>query len=171
MWSTLRLLIGRRVLGLLGLGPSFDDKDGEIAVLRHQLAVLRRQVVRPRYSDTDRMVLSTLARLLPKDRWPVFVVTPATLLRWHRELVRRHWTQPYRPHRPGLPSDTVELVLRLARENPRWGYLRIVGQCAKLGVALSPTSVRNILRRHHLGPAPRRDGPTWVEFFRVCCVG
>jgi transposase InsO family protein len=117
------------------------------------------------------MVLSTLATMLAKDRWAVFLVTPSTLLRWHRELVRRHWNQPYRPHRAGLPSDTVELVLRLARENPRWGYFRIVGECAKLGVAISPTSVRNILRRHHLGPAPRRHGPTWVEFLRSQASG
>jgi hypothetical protein len=148
-----------------------DDKDVEIAVLRHQLAILRRQVARPRYTDTDRGVLSALAKLLPRDRWAVFLVTPATLLRWHRELARRQWTQPYHPHRRGLPSDTVELVLRLAGENPRWGYVRIVGECAKLGVVLCPSSVRNILRRHHLRPAPRRDGPTWVEFLRAQASG
>jgi hypothetical protein len=75
-------------------------------------------------------MLSMLARLLPRERWGVFLVTPATVLRWHRELVRRHWTQRHRHQRPGLPHDTVELVLRLARENPRWGYVRIAGECA-----------------------------------------
>jgi putative transposase len=86
---TLGFLIVRRVLGLAGLGPAPDAKDVEIAVLRHQLVMLRRQVARPRYRPADRMLLATLARLLPRERWPLFLVTPSTLLRWHRELVRR----------------------------------------------------------------------------------
>jgi putative transposase len=140
MCSSLRFLLLRRVLGVLRLGPKFDQKDVEIAVLRHQLAVLQRQVPRPRYNDSDRLLLSTLAALLPRDRWGVFPVTPATLLRWHRERVRRHWTQPHRPHHCGLPDETVELVSRLARENPRWRYVRVAGECAKLGVQeLNPT--------------------------------
>ena len=89
---TLAFLIVRRVLDLVGLGPTPDAKDVELAVLRHQLMVLRRQVARPRYASTDRMVLATLAKLLPRERWPVFLVTPATLLHWHRELVARRWT-------------------------------------------------------------------------------
>src|SRR5207248_3544178 len=92
MVSTMVFLFARRVLGLVGLGPKADDKDVEIAVLRHQLAVLHRQVARPRYAPTDRLVLATLARLLPRERWSAFLVTPATLLRWHRELVQRRWT-------------------------------------------------------------------------------
>jgi hypothetical protein len=123
MRSTVRFLIFRRVLGLLRLGPKPDEKDVEIAVLRHQLAILERQVPRPCYNDADRRLLSMLARLLPRERWGVFLVTPATLLRWHRELVRRHWAQPHRQRRSGLPDETVELVLRLARENRRWGYV------------------------------------------------
>ena len=108
-------------------------------MLRHQLAVLRRQLARPRYSPTDRAVLATLARLLSRARWAAFLVTPATLLRWHRELVARSWTYPRRGQAApnALDDDVVALVLRLARENPRWGYLRIVGECAKLGVAIS----------------------------------
>jgi putative transposase len=158
----------RRVLGLLGLGPAPDAKDVEIAVLRHQLMVLRRQVARPRYTPSDRLVLAMLARLLPRERWSAFLVTPATLLRWHRDLVRRRWTYPRRPgRRRGLDPSVVDLVLRLARENPRWGYQRVVGECAKLGVTVSATSVRNILRRHRLGPAPRRSGPTWTQFLRA----
>src|SRR5437870_6752975 len=90
----------------------------EIAVLRHQLMIVQRHVPRPRYNDNDRLLLSVLAKLLRRERWCVFLVTPTTLLRWHRELVRRRWTQPHRPRRPGLPDETVELVLRLARENP-----------------------------------------------------
>jgi len=93
----------------------------EIAVLRHQLLVLRRQVARPRYTPADRMILAALAKLLPRDRWPIFLVTPSTLLRWHRELIRRCWTYPTRDRRRGLDPQVVDLVLRLARENPRWG--------------------------------------------------
>ena len=129
--------------------------------------MLHRQVARPRYAPTDRLVLATFARMLPRERWSAFLVTPATLLRWHRELVRRRWTYPRKPRvRKGLDPAVVELVLRLARENPRWGYLRICGECAKLGMRVSATSVRNVLRRNGLGPAPRRGGPTWAEFLR-----
>ena len=91
---TLALVIVRRVLGLVGLGPAPDAKDVEIAVLRHQLMVVHRQVARPRYEPADRLVLAMLARLLPRERWSVFLVTPATLLRWHRELVAHRWTYP-----------------------------------------------------------------------------
>jgi putative transposase len=166
---TLGLVIVRRVLGLVGLGSAPDAKDMEIAVLRHQLMVLRRQVARPRYSPVDRVVLATVARLMPRERWSVFLVTPSTLLRWHRDLVRRRWTYPSTGRRDprALPEDVVELVVRLATENHRWGYLRIVGECGKLGITVSATSVRTILRSHRLGPAPRRGGPSWVEFLRA----
>jgi putative transposase len=149
----------RRILGVAGGGQSLDTKDVEIADLRHQLAVLRRQVARPRYTPGDRMVLAALA-MLPRDPWPVFLVTPSTLLRWHRELIRRRWTYPTTGRRRGLDPAVVELVLRLARDNPRWGYLRIAGECRKLGVTVSATSVRTILRWHRLGPAPRRSEPS-----------
>jgi hypothetical protein len=164
---TLAFMIVRRILGLVGLGRAPDAMDVELAVLRHQLMVLRRQVARPRYTPADRMVLATLARLLPRARWSVFLVTPATLLRWHRELVARRWT--YRrvgTIRPGLAPEVVDLVVRMARENPRWGYVRIVGECRKLGVRVSATSVRRILRRHRIGPAPGRGGPGWTAFLR-----
>jgi len=135
MGCSVTFLLVRRLLDLLRLGPSPDQKDVEIAVLRHQLAVLRRQVARPRYSPTDRAVLATLARLLSRDRWGIFLVTPATLMRWHRDLVARSWTYPRRGRSTpnALDEELVALVLRLARENPRWGYLRIVGECRKLG--------------------------------------
>jgi len=169
---TLAFIVVRQVVSLIGLGPSPDAKDVEIAVLRHQLLVLRRQVTRPRYTPADRMVLAALARLLPRDRWPIFLVTPSTLLRWHRELIRRRWTYPaVGRSRRGLEPEVVDLVLRLARENPRWGYMRIVGECRKLGVRVSTTSVRTILRRHRLGPAPRRGGPTWAQFLRTQAAG
>src|SRR3977135_736150 len=168
MGSPVVFLLVRRILGLLNLGPRQDDKDIEIAVLRHQLNVLRRQVPRPRYTPSDRALLATLARLLPRHRWSAFMVTPATLLRWDRHLVARHCTYPRnRKQRPGRDTKVIDTVLRLGRENPRWGYLRIKGECAKLGLVVSATSVRNLLRRHHLGPAPRRSGPTWKEFLRT----
>lgn len=169
---TVAFAVVRRVLRLVGLGPGADANEVEIAVLRHQLMVLRRQVSRPQYTPTDRLVLATLAKLLPRQRWPVFLVTPATLLRWHRDVVARRWTYPRtRRDRPGLDPQVVDLVVRLARENPRWGYLRIVGECRKLGVRLSATSVRRILRRHRIGPAPRRTGPTWTAFLRAQAGG
>ena len=147
-------------------------KDVEIVVLRHQLSVLRRQVKKPRLTWSDRALIALLARLVPRDRWSSFFVTPATILDWHRRLVRRRWTYPSRkPGRPPLPAETVELVVRLARENPRWGYLRIVGELRKLGVTVSATSVRNVLSRHGVGPAPRRDGPSWTEFLRAQAAG
>src|SRR6266540_6704193 len=166
---TLGFLIVRRVLGLVGLGSGPDTKDVEIPVLRHQLLVLRRQVARPRYTPADRLVLATLARLLPRKGWAVFLVTPSTLLRWHRELVRRRWTCPPTGRRDprALDPQVVQLVVRMAEENPRWGYVRIVGECRKLGVTVSATSVRTILRTHRLGPAPRRGGPSWTEFLRA----
>src|SRR3989441_11365164 len=116
MASTIVFRVIRRVFGLVGLGPKPDDKDVEIAVLRHQLAVLHRQVARPRYAPTDRPVLATLAKLLSRERWSAFLVTPATLLRWHRELVRRRWTyrRELRVQR-ALDPALVEPVLRLAR--------------------------------------------------------
>jgi hypothetical protein len=147
---TLVYLAVRRVLALVGLGPTPDAKDVEIAGLRHQVMVLRRQVARP---GTDRLVFATLSRLLPRERWSAFLVTPGTLARWHRELVRRRWTYPSRNNgaRRGLDPRWWSWWSRPARENPRWGYLRIVGECAKVGVRISATSVRTILRRHVWG--------------------
>jgi transposase InsO family protein len=165
-------MIVRQMLGALGCGPRPDADTVEIAVLRHQLAVLHRQVPRPRYAPSDRMLLAILAKLLPRERWAAFLVTPSTLLRWHRELVARRWTYPRtRDDRPGLDPAIVEVVLRLARENPRWGYLRIGGECRRLGLQASAPSVRRILRRHQLGPAPRRGGPSWAQFLRAQASG
>ena len=147
-------------------------KDAEILVLRHQMAVLRRQVARPRFTWSDRALVALLAKVVPRERWGSFLVTPQTILGWHRSLVRRHWTNPHRqPGRPALPSETVELICRLGRENPRWGYLRIVGELKKLGITVSKTSVASVLRRHGLSPAPRREGPTWSEFLSAQAKG
>jgi transposase InsO family protein len=117
--------------------------------------------------------LATLARFLSRDRWGAFLVTPATLLRWHRALVARLWTYPSggRSAPNALEDEVIDVVLRLARENPRWGYLRIVGECRKLGVTVSATAVRKLLRRHHLGPAPRTTGPSWSQFLKAQAAG
>jgi transposase InsO family protein len=140
-------------------------KDAEILVLRHQLAVLRRQVARPRFTWSDRALVALLAGLVPREHWRSFLVSPQTILGWHRSLVKKRWTYPHRPPgRRGLGKETVELICRLGRENPRWGYFRIVGELKKLGVTVSKTSVATVLRRHGLPPAPRREGPTWTQF-------
>jgi hypothetical protein len=128
-------------------------KELEVLVLRHQLAVLGRQERRPLLRPADRALLAALARLLP-PRWRHgLVVTPQTLLRWHRELVRRKWAQPRRAvGRPPTDARVRELVLRFARENPRWGDPRIAGELRKLGLRVSPSTTRRILLANRLGP-------------------
>ena len=170
---TVGLMVLRRLVGLLGLGPSPDAKDVEIAVLQHQLAVLRRQVTRPRYTPSDRLVLAWLAKLLPRARWSLFLVTPATLLRWHRELVARRWTYPHTgPGSRGLDPRSWSWCCRLARENPRWGYVRIVGEIGKLGHQPCPRRPCGGSPPPGPVPGPRRHcGPTWVEFSRAQAAG
>lgn len=158
----------RKLIELVALRPrSAEYKELEIVVLRHELAVLRRQVHRPDLRPADRVFLSAAARLLPRWRWSAFFVTPQTLLTWHRRLVARRWIYPSRgPGRPRLDPEIRTLVLQLARENPRWGYRRIVGELAGLGISVSATSVRKILVAGGLGPAGTRGGPAWSEFIR-----
>jgi putative transposase len=136
--------------------------------LRHELEILRRQVVRPKLRMVNRALLAAAACYLPRSSRGVLLVTPRTLLRWHRALVRRKWRQPEgRRGRPKLPAEVQELVLRLARENPRWGHRRICGELAKLGFRVSATTVRRLLAQAKLEPAPRRAGPSWREFLRA----
>jgi putative transposase len=158
----------RRLLQLLALcWRSQEFKELEIVVLRHELAILRRQVGRPALRPADRAFLAAASRLLPRTRWSSFLVTPDTLLRWHRHLVARRWTYPRRrPGRPSVGAEVRELVLRVARENPRWGYQRIAGELAGLGLSVSATTVRKLLREAGLGPAGERAGPSWREFLR-----
>src|SRR2546426_11480011 len=162
----------RRLLELLALRRRGEaQKDIEIVVLRHQLSVLRRQVKRPVFRRADRAFMAAASRVLSRERWRSFLFRPETLLRWHRQLVARKWTRPHRPPgRPALDPEIRELILRLARENPRWGYQRIRGELLKLGIRVSATTVGTLLRRHRLGPAPRR-GPTWSEFLRQQASG
>jgi len=163
----------RCTFGLLGLARrDAIAKDAEILVLCHQVAVLRRQVGRARFTWSDRALIALLAGLIPQERWTAFLVTPKTILGWHRRLVARHGTYPHRrPGRPSLEQETVELIVRLARENPRWGYLRIVGELRKLGITVSKGSVATVLARHGLPPAPRREGPTWSQFLSAQAKG
>ena len=143
-----------------------EFRDLEIVVLRHELAVLRRQIGRPSLTTADRVFLAAASRLLPRPIWASFIVKPATLLDWHRRLVTRRWTYR-RVGRKPIGGDVRALILRLARENPRWGYQRIVGELLGLGVVVSATTVRKVLRAAHVGPAPRRSGPSWREFLQT----
>jgi hypothetical protein len=127
-------------------------------VLRHQLGVLRRQVPRPRLEPTDRALLAAVSRMLPRARWSCLLVRPETLLRWHRRLVAGGWTCPRGPGRPPVGQEVQPLIVRLARENPRWGHQRIQGELLRLGVHVSATAVRSVLRPHGLGPAPTAGG-------------
>jgi transposase InsO family protein len=149
-----------------------EAKDVEIVVLRHQVAVLRRQVGRPRFDNADRALLTVLAGVLPKARWAAFTVQPATLLRWHRALVAGHWTYPRRrPGRPPTAASGRTLIVRLGTENPTWGYRRIQGELVGLGVTVAPSTVWSIMRGAGLDPAPRRSGPTWAEFLSAQAKG
>jgi putative transposase len=136
-------------------------------VLRHELAILRRRSRRPRMTWTDRISLTAASRLLPRARWRSFCITPATLLAWHRRLVAKRWTYARRGGRPPIRREIPELVLRLARDNPRWGYQRIVGELKGLGVSVSATTGRTWLRETGLGPVGTRGGMTWREFLRA----
>jgi hypothetical protein len=146
---------------------SREFKELEIVVLRHQLAVLRRQVGRPNLKPADRAFLAAASRLLPRTSWGSFAVTPTTLLRWHRWLVARRSAYAGRVGRPPIGGEIRALVLRLARENPRWGYQRIVGELQGLGVRVSATVVREILKVSGLGPAGKRAGLSWRAFPRA----
>lgn len=124
-------------------------------MLRHELAVLRRRTRRPAMTPIDRLFLTAASRLLPRGRWEAFIITPGTLLRWHRRLVARRWTYPSRRGRPPL-RDARALALRFARENARWGYQRIAGEMKGLGFFVSATTVRMWLRAAGVGPVGTR---------------
>jgi transposase len=143
------------------------SKELEILLLRHELSILRRQARRPRLAERDRLLLAALSRVMPRHSWQAFVVTPETLLRWHRRIVARRWTYAHRrPGRPRLEPQVRELILRLARENSHWGYVRIVGELRKLGITVSATLVRNVLHRAGVPPAPERAASSWRTFLR-----
>ena len=151
---------------------SNTTKEIEILVLRHQLAMLQRRTPRPRMSWTDRALIAALTRLLPVRRRLGLLVTPATVLRWHRQLITRRWTtQPTRPGRPAIPAGLRRLVCRLATENPTWGYRRVHGELAGLGYQIGASTVWKILHHAGIDPAPRRAGPSWAQFLRAQAHG
>jgi putative transposase len=152
--SALYVVVGRLLELIVLFARSDRAKELEILVLRHEFSILRRQVERPRFEPHDRLLLAALSRLLPRHSWNAFLVRPETLLRWHRRLVARRWIYPHRRlGRPPIRREVRELIVRLARENSSWGYLRIVGELRKLGVAVSATSVRNNPHPHTLPSA------------------
>ncbi len=158
----------RCLLGLVAVLARRDlSKDAELLVLRHENAVLRRQISRVRYAPADRVWLSALSRLLPRRRWAeVFPVTPATLLAWHRKLVSRKWdyTARRRPGRPPTAAAIKRLIIRMATENPTWGHRRVQGELIRLGHRIAASTVWQILHEAGIDPAPRRSGPTWRQF-------
>jgi transposase InsO family protein len=158
---------------LLRLAPESEarTREAEILVLRQQVEVLSRKVGRPKFRRRDRVLLAAFPRLLPRERWGSFMVSPQTLLRWHRELVRRKWTyNRTRGGRPRTDPEITRLIVEMAKDNPRWGYMRIKGELAKLGISVAANTVKAILARNGLGPAPRR-GPSWSEFLRAQADG
>jgi hypothetical protein len=159
------LIFRQQVAWLAVLARDDASKAAEILLLRHEVAILRRQVRRPRRSWADRALITALAGLLPKTRRAHLFVTPTTLMRWHKALVKRYWTRPHRkPGRPGIRTEVRRLVLRLATENPTWGYRRVHGELAGLGYRVAPSTVWRILKHANIDPAPRRGGPAWRQF-------
>lgn len=174
MFLAILYFVLRLVLRLARLAPEGDacEREAEILVLRHQLAVLERKAGRPKLRRLDRMLLAAFARLVPRERWSCFIVSPQTILRWHRELVARKWTYKHKKMgRPPLDPELVRLIIDMARKNARWGCMRIKGELQRLGHRLGVSTIRTILRRAGIGPAPRRDGPSWGEFLRAQADG
>ena len=160
--------------GLMVLARRELSKDAELLVVRHENAVLRRQISRVRYRPSDRLWLAALSRLIPRRRWgEVFAVTPATLLAWHRRLVTRQWnyTNRRRPGRPSTAPAIRKLVIRMATDNPAWGHRRVQGELVRLSHRIAASTVWQILHAAGIDPAPRRTGPTWKQFLTAQARG
>jgi transposase InsO family protein len=168
-------LLARCLLGcLMVLTQREASKEAELLVLRHENAVLRRQIGRVRYGPGDRLWLAALSQLIPRRLWgEVFAVTPATLLAWHRRLVRRKWdyTSRRRPGRPRTAAAIRKLVIRIATDNPTWGHRRVQGELVRLGHPIAASTVWQILQDAGIDPAPRRIGPTWQQFLTAQARG
>jgi transposase len=168
VWSFAYLVV-RNLFALVWLlARPRRSKELELLLLRHELAILRRQASRPRLTRADRVLFAVPTRPLPRPEWAHLPVKPETVSRWHRQLVARRWTYPHRrPGRPPLEASRRELILRLARENPHWGYKRIVGELKGVGISVSATSVRKVLLKAGLAPAPERGSSSWRSFLRA----
>ncbi len=165
VYSMLRLL-----LDLVDVRLRVQDPEAELLLLRHQLRVVRRQVKRPQLTMADRTIMAALSQRMNRAALAGMLVQPETVLGWHRELVRRKWAAFGRrrgPGRPGLDPEIQELILQIARDNPRWGCVRVRGELLKLGHAVSATAIRKLLRRHRIGPAPLRSRQTLKAFLRA----
>jgi putative transposase len=165
--------LARLIVDLLVLRSRRDrSKDAEILVLRHQLSVLHRQVPHPRFDDTDRTLISSLARMIDRRRWSAFIVKPATILAWHRRLVAKHWTYPHRyVGRPTTAAEIRAVVLRFASENPTWGYRRIHGELGRLGITIAASTIWTILKNGRIDPTPHRVSESWTTFLRAQAAG
>jgi putative transposase len=167
LFSLVYVLAGRLLALIVVRGRGEASKDVELVLLRHELAVLRRQTPRPRLEPADRLIMAAFVRHLPRPLREFRLVSPGTLLRWHRELLARTWTYPHQPAPVGRPPTRAairSLVLRFANENPTWGHRRIHGELVTLGYTIAPATVWNLLTAAGLDPVPRRTGPTWREF-------
>lgn len=164
-YSMLRLL-----LDLVDVRRRVHDPEAELLLLRHQLRVLRRQVKRPRLNTADRTIMAALSQLVDRAALVGMLVQPETVHGWHRELVRRRWAAFGRrrgPGPPGLDPEIQTLILQMAKDNPKWGCVRVRGELLKLGHVVSATAIRKLLRRNRIGPAPLRSRQTWKAFLRA----
>jgi hypothetical protein len=165
VYSWLRLF-----LDLVDVRLRVHDPEAELLLLRHQLRVVRRQVKRPQLNTADRTIMAALSQRMNRAALAGMLVQPETVLGWHRELVRRRWAAfgPRRgPGRPGLDAELQQLILRMAKDNPSWGCVRVRGELLKLGHVVSATAIRKLLRRNRIGPAPLRSRQTWKAFLRA----
>ena len=165
VYSLLRLL-----LDLVDVRLRVRDPEAELLLLRHQLRVVRRQVTRPQLDTGDRTIMAALSQRVSRAALVGMLVQPETVLGWHRELVRRRWAAFGRrrgPGRPGLDPELQQLILRMAKDNPRWGCVRVRGELLKLGHVVSATAIRKLLRRNRIGPSPLRSRQTWKAFLRA----
>src|SRR5207245_8327341 len=160
----------RLLLDLVDVRLRVHDPEAELRLLRHQLRVVRRQVKRPQLTMADRTIMAALSQRMNRAALAGMLVQPETVLGWHRELVRRRWAAFGRrrgPGRPGLDAEIQALILRMAKDKPRWGCVRVRGELLKLGHVVSATAIRKLLRRNRIGPAPLRSQLTWKAFLRA----